>query len=100
MPEGYHHLTRDQRCQFLTLKRRGDSIASIANVVGVHRSTLYREEKRNSGKRTYWHKLANDKALARRHAASAVKRKMTARMISLIKENCNYNGALRRFQVA
>ncbi|MFT5319655.1 MAG: hypothetical protein ACI8RA_002936, partial [Chlamydiales bacterium] len=27
MPEDYHHLTRDQRCQLYTLKKRGDSVS-------------------------------------------------------------------------
>ncbi len=30
MPEGYHHLTRDQRCQLYTLKNSGESISNIA----------------------------------------------------------------------
>ncbi|MFT4551479.1 MAG: IS30 family transposase, partial [Chlamydiales bacterium] len=39
MPEDYHHLTRDQRCQLYTLKKRGDSVSIIAKELGVHPST-------------------------------------------------------------
>jgi IS30 family transposase len=86
MSEGYHHLTRDQRCQFYTLKKRGDSVSVIADELGVHRSTIYREQKRNTGKRGYRFKQANDKALERRQIISSQKRKMTNSTISIIKE--------------
>jgi IS30 family transposase len=86
MPEGYHHLTRDQRCQFCTLKNRGDSISVIADELGVHRSTIYREQNRNTGKRGYRFKQANEKALKRRQVVSSHKRKMTSTTISIIKE--------------
>jgi len=86
MPEGYHHLTRDERCQFYTLKKRGDSVSIIAKEIGVHRSTIYREHKRNTGKRGYRFKQANEKALKRRQIASSQKRKMTSSTISIIKK--------------
>lgn len=86
MSEDYHHLTRDQRCQIYTLKKRGDSVSIIANELGVHRSTIYREQKRNAGKRGYRFKQANDKSLERRLIASSQKVKMTNATISIIKE--------------
>ena len=86
MPKGYHHLTRDQRCQLYTLKKRGDSVSVIADELGVHRSTIYREQKRNTGKRGYRFKQAHEKALQRRHIASSQKQKMTNATISIIKE--------------
>ncbi len=86
MSKGYHHLTRDQRCQFYTLKKRGDSVSVIADELGVHRSTIYREKKRNTGKRGYRFKQANEKALERRQIVSSQKRKMTNTTISIIKE--------------
>ena len=86
MPEGYHHLTRDQRCQIYALKKRGDSISIIANELEVHRSTIYRELKRNAGKRGYRFKQANQKALERRKIASNQKRKMTSATVSFIEE--------------
>jgi IS30 family transposase len=77
MPEDYHHLTRDQRCQLYALKKRGDSASVIANVLEVHRSTIYRELRRNTGQRGYRFKQANEKALDRRLIASRQKQKMT-----------------------
>lgn len=86
MSEDYHHLTRDQRCQLYTLKRRGDSISLIADELKVHRSTLYRELKRNTGKRGYRFKQANEKALDRRLIASNRKQKMTDITTAIIEE--------------
>jgi IS30 family transposase len=86
MSEDYHHLTRDQRCQLYTLKRRGDSISVIANELEVHRSTIYRELKRNTGQRGYRFKQANEKALDRRLIASSRKQKMTDITIAIIEE--------------
>ncbi|MFT5319805.1 MAG: IS30 family transposase [Chlamydiales bacterium] len=86
MPEDYHHLTRDQRCQLYTLKKRGDSVSIIAKELGVHPSTIYREQKRNIGKRGYRFKQANDKALERRQVASSQKAKMTSITFSIINE--------------
>jgi IS30 family transposase len=45
MPKGYHHLTKEQRCQLYILKSIGKSIDNIAEILQVHRSTLYRELK-------------------------------------------------------
>ena len=86
MPKGYHHLTRDQRCQLYTLKKRGDSIKTISNELEVHRSTIYRELGRNTGQRGYRFKQADDKAMTRRRLASYIKLKMTSSVTSTIKE--------------
>jgi IS30 family transposase len=47
MPKGYHHLTKDQRSQLDALQSRGASTDRIATHLGVERSPLYRELKRN-----------------------------------------------------
>ena len=47
----YKQLTEGDRYMIVALKRQGLSIISIANAIGKHRSTLYREFKRN----TCWH---------------------------------------------
>ena len=49
MPEGYHHLTCEQRCQFYALLQSGHSQAHIARQLGVDRSTIKRELVRNTG---------------------------------------------------
>lgn len=86
MPKGYHHLTRDQRCQLYTLKKRGDSVQTISNELGVHKSTVYRELKRNAGLRGYRFKQANENAIARRHAESSRRYKMSGLLILTIEE--------------
>ena len=74
----YQQLTRDQRYIIYALKREGFSQAYIARRVGVHRSTVGREFKRNKHKRGWRPKLADQLAMARRHR-SGHPTKMTAR---------------------
>ena len=82
MPKGYHHLTRDQRCQLYTLNSNGKSAGSIVEVLGVHRSTLYRELSRNKGQKSYRYEQAHEKALERKHAIAKNKLKMKAALIT------------------
>jgi len=77
MPQGYRHLTYEERCQIHALRKSGLSDSAIARQLGRGRSTLWREIRRNSGKRGYRHGQAQRKAEARRSAASSVPRKMT-----------------------
>ena len=86
MTKGYHHLTRDKRCQIYTLRKRGDSLSNIANEIGVNRSTVSRELKRNKGKRGYRYTQAHEQAKIRRSQASSQKTKMTNETIHLIEE--------------
>jgi transposase, IS30 family len=86
MPKGHHHLTCEQRCQIYALKKSGLANAAIAQLTGVHRSTISREIKRNSSGKGYRYKQAQEKASARRTAASAVPRKMTPSLIREIEE--------------
>ena len=90
MSKDYHHLTRDQRCHLYALKKRGDSAITIANELRVHRSTIYRELKRNLGKNGYRYKQANEKTLHRRHLASIRRPKMTLISISVIEEKLRF----------
>lgn len=90
MPKDYQHLTSYQRCQLYTLKRRGDSPSRIANELGFHRSTIYRELARNIGLRGYRFIQANEKAIQRRSAASNRKTKMTSEAIVLIEEKLGF----------
>jgi transposase, IS30 family len=84
MPQGYHHLDQDQRCQLYTLKERGDSLTAIAQVLGVHCSSICRELERNGGKQGYRYKQAHEKAQQRRDGAC--QKKMTSSMIAIIEE--------------
>jgi IS30 family transposase len=66
MAKGYHHLTYSQRCQVFILKERKESQAEIARQLGVHRSTICRELKRNRIYEFYDHDQANKAAQNRR----------------------------------
>lgn len=85
MPKGYHHLTRDQRCQLYTLNSSGKSIDNTAVILGVHRSTLYRELSRNKGQKGYRYQQAHEKALEKKRLSST-RLKMTAELIAIIEE--------------
>ena len=86
MPEGYLHLTYEQRCQIYALLQSGYSQAYIARQIGVDRSTISRELVRNTGARGYRFKQAHDKASRRRQEASDQPRKMTPDVVELIEE--------------
>ncbi len=84
MPKGYSHLTYEKRCQIATLKKRGDSTASISKELEVDRSTINREILRNSGRKGYLYKQAHEKAKKRRAEVSNPNLKMTPQRILLI----------------
>lgn len=86
MPEGYLHLTCEQRCQIYALLHSGHSQAHIARQLGVDRSTISREVVRNAGARGYRFKQAHEKAVQRRKGASETPRKMTPDVVELIEE--------------
>ena len=62
----YTQLTQEQRYQIYALKKMGHNQTKIAECLGVHKSTINRELKRNRGKRGYRPKQAQQKAEARR----------------------------------
>jgi IS30 family transposase len=86
MPEGYHHVTRDIRCQIYALKSTGISLHKIAAVVGRHVSTISREIRRNTGSCGYRYKQANAKAVERRANASRKPKKLTPEAVASIKD--------------
>ncbi len=47
----YHQLTSTQRSQIFAYKQCDKSVEFIANAIGVHKSTIYRELSRNCNKR-------------------------------------------------
>ena len=48
MEKNYHHLTREQRDVIYRLHQEGKLQNQISRQIGVHRSTVSREIKRNS----------------------------------------------------
>jgi len=63
-------LTSEQRYQIKALLQANQRPTKIAEIIGVDRSTIYRELKRNTGLRGYRPKQAHEKALARRQGKS------------------------------
>ena len=86
MPEGYLHLTCEQRCQIFALLKSGHTQAHIARQIGVDPSTISRELARNSGASGYRFGQAHEAASGRRHAASSTPRKMTPEVVAVIEE--------------
>ena len=65
----YHQLTQEQRYQIYALKKTGHSGAEIADVLGVHKSSVSRELRRNRGGRGYRPQQAQELARERRPKA-------------------------------
>jgi IS30 family transposase len=65
----YKQLTQEQRYQIYALKQAEQQSKKIAEIIGVHASTISRELKRNLGKKGYRPKQANQKAQERKHGA-------------------------------
>ena len=65
----YKQLTREQRYQIYALMKAGLFQTEIAKVIGVHKSTICRERRRNRGRRGYRPKQAQHFAEIRRAKA-------------------------------
>ena len=72
--QGYTHLTREQRYHMYGLKVSGVKIKAIAEAVGVHKATISRELRRNSGLRGYRPKQAHEKAQERAQGKTNARR--------------------------
>lgn len=86
MPQGYHHLTQEQRCHIYGLKESRMTQQKIAAELGVNQATISRELRRNAGKRGYRYKQAHQKALMRKSTASTGRRIMTLENIERIEQ--------------
>jgi IS30 family transposase len=73
MPKGYQHLTLEIRWQISALKERGISQGTIAKQLGVHKSTISRELRRNGGCNGYDASYAEDLCRRRHHSAKQTK---------------------------
>ncbi len=62
----YTQLTREQRYQIQALMKAGKNQTEIAEIVGVHKSTISRELRRNTGLRGYRPEQAHQFCLQRR----------------------------------
>jgi len=67
--KSYKQLAYEQRYQISFMLKMGCSQTDIAKEMGVHRSTISRELRRNQGQRGYRPKQAHRFALSRRNKA-------------------------------
>jgi IS30 family transposase len=81
----YKQLTSVQRYQISALKRMGHRRTEIAKEVEVHKSTIGRELRRNTGERGYRPKQADEKACERR-ANAAHKKRISAETWEVVEE--------------
>ena len=77
---GYQHLTIEQRSQIYVLKSTSHLQKDIASYIGVDKSTISRELKRNLGNRVYRYKQAHTMAVERRSLASSKHKKWTSEL--------------------
>ncbi|MEW8418603.1 MAG: helix-turn-helix domain-containing protein [Candidatus Thiodiazotropha endolucinida] len=64
----YTQLTQEQRYQIYALNKADHNQSEIAEIVGVHKSTISRELRRNRGLRGYRPKQAHQLATHRRQS--------------------------------
>ena len=79
----YSQLTHVQRYQIKSLLNMGHKQIQIAKCLGVHKSTISREIRRNQGQRGYRPKQAHDFAISRRNKA---KKRISANIWQLVEE--------------
>jgi len=80
------HLKLRERQVLYRLKKKGTSKAEIAEVMGRHRSTIYRELKRNAGQRGYRSKQAQQLADNRRLACRRPRKMEDADLHQYVRE--------------
>jgi IS30 family transposase len=79
----YKQLTQYHRYHIRIYLKAGYSLSGVARRLGVHKSTVSREIRRNSGHKGYRPRQAHEKAMTRRYAAPK-RIKMTPASIDLI----------------
>lgn len=79
----YYQLTQEQRYQIYALRKTGHSRSEIAEVIGVHKSTVSRELKRNRGQRGYRPQQAQSLAIQRRQKGTA---RITAEVWAVVEQ--------------
>lgn len=77
-------LTYEDRCQIHALLNRDLSHADIAWDIAVHRTTIWREVRRNGGATGYYYHWAQSKAEERQQRRRCFPRKMTSKLVTFI----------------
>ena len=84
----YRQLTQEQRYQIYALKKTGHTRTEIAEVIGVHKSTVSRELKRNRGGRGYRPQQAHALALVRKQkSVPRITMEVWAKVESLLRQD-------------
>ena len=73
----FKHLTKHERDRLAVLKGQGKSLREIARILGRPHSTLSRELKRNSRKKSYLPHKAQERAVRRLRSTHARSRLMS-----------------------
>ncbi len=84
--KNYTHISNHQRIELSSLHRNGHSVSDISKQLKLHRSTVYRELKRNSRPRGSYDAYFANTVSEIRKERFAKHRKFTSQIISLIKE--------------
>ena len=91
----YQQLTQEQRYQISALMQADQQNKRIAEIVGVHASTIGREVKRNRGKKGYRPKQANRK---HRKENMVQRYKLAPKSGNILIVNLRMNGDRNRFR--
>ena len=84
--KNYKHISKHQRIELAALHRNGHSVNDISNQLNLHRSTIYRELKRNSKPRGSYDAYHASNLSEIRKERFSRNRKLTSKMIVLIKD--------------
>jgi IS30 family transposase len=79
----YSHLSQEQRYQIEALLNAKKSASEVADILGCHRSSIYREIKRNRSRYGYSAMKAQEKT-TRRHTCKPKRRRFTKAMKKLV----------------
>ena len=79
-PRNYRRVSEEDRMMIEALRKAGHSPGEIAKQLGFNRSTIYRELKRNKGKRGYRYEHAQNECDKRVQAKASKRRKFTEAM--------------------
>jgi IS30 family transposase len=84
--QSYRRVGYEQRCQIYALLQTEKSVQAISHALRIHRSTIYRELKRNQSERSYIPQLAHASALWRRRTCSRKKLFSDPKIVNVVTE--------------
>lgn len=86
MNTSYKHLNTDEREKIMVLLSLGKSISAIAKALNRHRSTIFREIKRNGGDNGYSANKANDRYKTKRRLCRPKSKLDDLQLFCLVKD--------------